>query len=110
MTSSTRRLGGQPAGRVRLPPPARALLAARHAPPPPRQPRGRRGQATLSILIVGLLAVGALGSAVSLVAAGVVNSLAADLPDPSNLAGLTFDQPTVIYDRTGKVQLARFEL
>ena len=102
MTSSTRRLGGQPAGGVRLSPRARAILAARHAGAPARQPRGRAGQAIVTILLVGLLVVGALGSAVSLVAA--------NLPDPSNLAGLTFDQPTVIYDRTGKVQLARFEL
>ena len=98
MTSSTRRLGGQPAGGVRLSPRARAILAARHAGAPARQPRGRAGQAIVTILLVGLLVVGALGSAVSLVAAGVVNSLAANLPDPSNLAGLTFDQPTVIYD------------
>ncbi|HWH21488.1 MAG TPA: transglycosylase domain-containing protein, partial [Solirubrobacterales bacterium] len=32
-----------------------------------------------------------------------------DLPDPSAaLEGLTFEQPSVIYDRTGKVELARF--
>jgi membrane peptidoglycan carboxypeptidase len=110
MTSSARRLGGTPAGQVRLSPRARAVLAARHAAAPAQRPHSHLGQALVTIALVGLLVVGALGSAASLVAAGVVNSLAANLPDPSNLAGLTFDQPTVIYDRTGKVELARFEL
>jgi membrane peptidoglycan carboxypeptidase len=32
-----------------------------------------------------------------------------DLPDPSTaLEGLTFEQPSVIYDRTGEMELARF--
>src|SRR6185312_15943376 len=32
-----------------------------------------------------------------------------DLPDPSTaLEGLTFEQPSVIYDRTGQIELARF--
>jgi len=57
-----------------------------------------------------LLLLAGLGSAVGLVGAGLVNSLAAQLPDPTNLEGLHFDQPTVIYDRTGQVELARFEL
>jgi membrane peptidoglycan carboxypeptidase len=86
------------------------VLAARHAAAPSRRPRGRAGQVLVSTFLVMLLIVAALGSAAAMVAAGAVNSLSATLPDPTNLEGLTFDQPTVIYDRTGKVELARFEL
>lgn len=35
--------------------------------------------------------------------------LAADLPDPSGLEELTFAQPTVVYDRSGTVELGRFQ-
>ena len=31
------------------------------------------------------------------------------LPDPTNLGALTFAQPTIVYDRTGKIQLGRFQ-
>lgn len=38
-----------------------------------------------------------------------VAALSQGLPDPTNLAALTFSQPTVVYDRTGKIQLGRFQ-
>src|SRR5438552_13684134 len=110
MTVPARRLGGGPASRARLSSRARAVLAAQLAAAPAKQPRGHLAQSLITTFLVGMLVVGALGSAVGLVGAGLVNSLAAGLPDPTNLAGLKFDQPTVIYDRTGKVELARFEL
>jgi membrane peptidoglycan carboxypeptidase len=56
-----------------------------------------------------VVAVGSTTGAAALVGAGVLGSLAAQLPDPTQLDRLTFSQPTVIYDRTGKVELARFE-
>src|SRR4051794_18500077 len=110
MTVPARRLEGGPAGRVRLSPRARAVLAARHAAAPARRPRGHAGQVIVSSFLIVLLLVAGLGSAAGLVGASVVSSLAANLPDPADLDGLTFDQPTVIYDRTGQVELARFEL
>ncbi|HUQ43275.1 MAG TPA: transglycosylase domain-containing protein [Candidatus Limnocylindria bacterium] len=56
-----------------------------------------------------LLAIGSAGGAAAVVTAGVIGSLASDLPDPAQLDQLTFSQPTVIYDRTGTVELARFQ-
>ena len=38
-----------------------------------------------------------------------VTALSQGLPDPTNLAALTFSQPTIVYDRTGKVQLGVFQ-
>ena len=63
-----------------------------------------------------LLALGAIGLAITAAAGAVglggltvVNALAAGLPDPSGLERLTFAQPTIVYDRTGTVELARFQ-
>ena len=55
--------------------------------------------------IVGLGALSGLGAAVG---SSVISSLAAELPNPANLENLTFAQPTIIYDRTGTVELAQF--
>src|SRR4051812_50060821 len=57
-------------------------------------------------MLLGLLAsVGLVG------VAGVttVAVLSQDLPDPATLGQLHFDQPTIIYDRTGEVELGRFQ-
>ncbi|MBA2373038.1 MAG: transglycosylase domain-containing protein [Chloroflexi bacterium] len=35
--------------------------------------------------------------------------LSEDLPDPAGLTSLTFAQPTIVYDREGKVELGRFQ-
>ena len=53
----------------------------------------------------GTVAVG-LAGIVSVSALGV---LSADLPDPTDLAALSFAQPTIVYDRAHKVELGRFE-
>jgi membrane peptidoglycan carboxypeptidase len=53
-----------------------------------------------SLLLAGVAAVGVTAA---------VTALSSDLPDPANLAALTFDQPTVVYDRSGKIQLGRFQ-
>ena len=38
-----------------------------------------------------------------------VGVLSVGLPDPSQLEALTFSQPTVVYDRSGTVELGRFQ-
>ena len=53
-----------------------------------------------SLLLVGVAVVGVTAA---------VTVLSSDLPDPATLSALTFDQPTVVYDRTGKIQLGRFQ-
>ena len=74
----------------------------------------RSGGATIAAvlgalgLIVALLATGVLGTA-AVVTVASINVLSEDLPDPSGLATLEFDQPTIVYDRTGKTELARFQ-
>jgi membrane peptidoglycan carboxypeptidase len=91
-------------------PRTRALLASRSATRRDRDRKGSVGQTLISFAFVFLLVLGGAGTAAGLVGASVVNALAAGLPDPTNLAGLTFDEPTIIYDRSGTVELARFEL
>lgn len=59
----------------------------------------------LLALLAGMTAVGATG----FVAVTSYTTLSRDLPDPKALATLTFEEPTVVYDRTGKVELGRFE-
>jgi membrane peptidoglycan carboxypeptidase len=56
-----------------------------------------------------MVAIGSLGSVAALVGTGVIGTLARDLPDPTALGALDFAQPTIVYDRTGRVELARFE-
>jgi membrane peptidoglycan carboxypeptidase len=58
------------------------------------------------VLAALLLTIGGL---VSIAVFGVIGALAAGLPDPAQLETITFDQPTVVYDRSGKVELARFQ-
>ncbi len=57
------------------------------------------GATLISILTVGLLVI-MLTTAVGVLSVG--------LPDPAGLKVLTFAQPTVIYDRSGTVELGRF--
>ena len=45
----------------------------------------------------------------AVIGATAVGVLSVDLPDPKRLDTLTFDQPTVVLDRTGKVELTRFQ-
>jgi membrane peptidoglycan carboxypeptidase len=107
MTGSARRL---PPGRthVRLSPRTRAALTAWRADrkKPTRVPIGR-------ILLVAVFAVvlafGSAGGMAIVVGTGVIGALSDGLPDPTDLAGLSFSQPTIVYDRTGTVELARFE-
>ena len=75
---------------------------------------GRKGPSRATTIIVSALVTFLVGSLllVGAVAMGTVAAVAAlsqGLPDPTNLAALTFSQPTVVYDRTGKIQLGRFQ-
>jgi membrane peptidoglycan carboxypeptidase len=64
--------------------------------------------------VVGVLALGMLVAAASgVVVAGsaataVIGALSTELPDPASLMTIRYPQPTIIYDRTGKVELGRF--
>ncbi len=79
--------------------------------------RGREQRSTSAILvgavggaIVALLVVVTSAAALAGAAATAsVTVLSEDLPDPARLASIDFAQPTIIYDRTGKVELARFQ-
>jgi membrane peptidoglycan carboxypeptidase len=76
-------------------------------------PRPHHGSRILTILltlgIVGILIAGGTLSVVAVAGVATVGALSTDLPDPATLEQLTFDQPTVIYDRSGKVALASFQ-
>ncbi len=50
----------------------------------------------------------ALGLA-GVISVSTLGVLSAGLPDPSRLEALAFAQPTIVYDRAGKVELGRFE-
>jgi hypothetical protein len=58
-------------------------------------------------LIVFLFLAG-LGAIAALATVGAYNALASDLPDPKTLESYALPEETVVYDRTGKVELARF--
>ena len=77
-----------------------------------RRPTGRSGTVLRSILIaipvVILLVTIMLAGAGALFTVAAYNFYAQGLPDPqSALNNLRFEQQTIVYDRTGKVELAR---
>ena len=77
-----------------------------------RRPRSRHGStivtavgAIVVALFVGSLVVAGAGFAFTVAA---YNHYAAGLPDPAKaLQNIEFDQQTIVYDRTGKIELAR---
>ena len=106
MTGSARRLhhGRLP---IRLAPRTRAALAALRV-DRPRPRRAPVGRILLALVAVAVLVTGSLGGIGVVVGTGVIDSLSDSLPEP-NLDSLSFAQPTIVYDRTGKLELARFE-
>ena len=77
-----------------------------------RQPRGRAGSTfgriVVVVLVVLLLTTGLAAGTGAVFAVGAYNHYAAGLPDPVEaLNNIDFEQQTIIYDRTGKVELAR---
>src|SRR5215217_5864814 len=93
---------------IRLAASTRALLTARaaHHAKPKRAPIGK---IALTIMLAVVVAAAATGGIAVAVGAGVIKAMTNGLPDPAALESLTFNQPTIIYDRTGKVELARFQ-
>ncbi|HEV7605566.1 MAG TPA: biosynthetic peptidoglycan transglycosylase, partial [Candidatus Limnocylindrales bacterium] len=77
-----------------------------------RRPRGRGGSTIARIVVIVLMVLltttGLLAASGAMLAVGAYNHYAAGLPDPAlALQNISFEQQTIIYDRTGKVELAR---
>jgi peptidoglycan glycosyltransferase len=73
--------------------------------------RARQGSGDWRWPVLGGITVLALGAAglSAVVAASTLNFFSTGLPDPGALDDLSFVQPTIVYDRAGKVELGRFE-
>src|SRR5215204_1993783 len=82
----------------------RRASGMRRRPPPPA--RGRSVLAVLAAVVSSAFVSVGLAGIVSVSALGV---LSANLPDPSDLRKLSFAEPTIVYDREGKVELGRFQ-
>jgi membrane peptidoglycan carboxypeptidase len=89
----------------------RALIAAQRATAarPRRSPAGTLGRLVAVAFLVGAIGLATVGGVAAIAGVGTLGALGSGLPDPAQLDSLTFDQPTIVYDRTGKVELARFE-
>ena len=70
----------------------------------------RRSQPTTGgwIALIVFFFLAGLGAITALATVGVYNALASGLPDPKTLETYALPEETVVYDRTGKVELARF--
>jgi membrane peptidoglycan carboxypeptidase len=73
-----------------------------------RRPNGHQPttQGWIALIVFGFMA--GLGVIVGLASVGAYVALASDLAPPSELTQYQLPEETVIYDRTGKVELARF--
>jgi membrane peptidoglycan carboxypeptidase len=86
-----------------------ALARARARPP-------KRSRVGTWIATAFLVLIGFIFSAVLVAAAGTVTTLAfldrmeSELPDVSGFEQLDFAQPSIVYDRTGTIELARFQV
>jgi peptidoglycan glycosyltransferase len=76
---------------------------------PTRQPARRNGRsAASSLAIIVFLFLAGLGVIGALAAVTTYTALAKDLDPPTGLTTSVLPEETVIYDRTGEVELARF--
>ena len=73
--------------------------------------RSSRGRGSLALPILGVLAASTVGvvALAALVGVSSLGVMSAGLPEPTKLDTLGFVQPTIVYDRAGKVELGRFE-
>jgi membrane peptidoglycan carboxypeptidase len=83
-----------------------------------RETRRRREQERLArrpggwrLPVAGTIAASTLGTVAlaGIIATSTLGAMSVGLPDPSELDDLGFAQATIVYDRTGKVELGRFE-
>ena len=74
----------------------------------PRRANGRQPttQGWIALIVFGFMA--GLGIIAALATVGAYIALASDLAPPSQLTQYQLPEETVIYDRTGKIELARF--
>src|SRR5262249_9194568 len=94
-------------------PPTADYPPMNHGPATPARPgtprRRRRGigpAATMGLALFAALALaGFVGAGVAL---STYLSISADLPDPTALEQIQLPEQSIVYDRTGKVELARF--
>jgi membrane peptidoglycan carboxypeptidase len=73
-----------------------------------REHRGNVGRIAGAVALALLVAAGSAMVVAGSAATALIGALSADLPDPASLLTIRYPQPTVIYDRTGKVELGRF--
>jgi penicillin-binding protein 1A len=74
-----------------------------------RHPGGRILRILAGALVVTTVSLGLLAMVAVISISATIGVLSMDLPDPSRLESLSFSQPTVVYDRSGKVELGRFQ-
>jgi peptidoglycan glycosyltransferase len=79
--------------------------------PRQRPPTGRSRATTILVAALATFTIGTslLAGLAAVGTAAAVGALSEDLPNPTSLGALTFAQPTIVYDRTGTVQLGRFQ-
>ncbi|HEV8403223.1 MAG TPA: transglycosylase domain-containing protein [Candidatus Limnocylindrales bacterium] len=83
------------------------MSAARPATSPRRQ--RRTSPTTVGwIAIIAFAFLAGIGAITAVAVVGIYRSLATDLPDPSQLTDYVLPEQTIVYDRTGKIELARF--
>ena len=90
---------------------ATRIVALRHASRAAARPDPRsRLPRILGAVLLGVGLTTFIAVAMSIVMmTTAVGVLSVGLPDPSQLEALTFSQPTVVYDRSGTVELGRFQ-
>ena len=87
------------------------LALARVRARPPKRSRLGTWIATAFLVLFGFLFTGVLVS-VAAVATGLafLDRMESELPDVSGFEQLDYAQPSVVYDRTGTIELARFQV
>jgi len=75
-----------------------------------RAARVRRTQPTTGgwIAVIVFFFLAGLGAIAAVATVGAYNALASNLPNPNALDSYVLPEETIVYDRTGKIELARF--
>jgi hypothetical protein len=90
---------------------ATRIVALRHASHTGRRSStgGRALRIAATVLVGIIVALGVVAAVVVISISATIGVLSMDLPNPSSLESLTFAQPTVVFDRSGKVVLGQFQ-